>query len=186
QRWLLKSQNRTVTINGYWPDQPKQCLSFENPCLTNTELQSGKLCRISKVLPKRKSFCFVGRLDASKGIDVFIDSFKELSESYKTLIDTVHIIGAGTYGDLYQKKIEASGIQFIHHGILSRTALHHIYEDCHFIVLPSKSEGFPKVISEALNYGCVPVVSNVSAIGQYIDDGVQGILINTISTAGLQ
>src|SRR5690606_8108280 len=67
QRWLLKSQKRLVTINGRWPDQPKHCLSFENPCLTDVELHSGKLCRTSKALPKRKSFCFVGRLDASKG-----------------------------------------------------------------------------------------------------------------------
>src|SRR5690606_26497479 len=53
-------------------------------------------------------------------------------------------------------------------------------------VLPSKSEGFPKVISEALNYGCVPVVSNVSAIGQYIEDGEQGFVVNDLSVEGLK
>ena len=31
------------------------------------------------------------------------------------------------------------------------------------------SEGFPKVIAEAMNYGCLPIVSNVSSIGQYIN-----------------
>src|SRR5690606_31597289 len=98
----------------------------------------------------------------------------------------VHIIGAGAHGDLYQKTLEESGISSIYHGTLSRKALHHMYEKCHFIVLPSQSEGFPKVISEALNYGCVPIVSNVSSIGQYICDGVQGILIHDISKTGLQ
>src|SRR5690606_16503440 len=108
QRWLLKSQRRMVTINGHWPNQPKHCLSFENPCLTDIELQSGVLCRTSKALPKRKSFCFVGRLDASKGVELFIDSLIALSDYYKTLIDIVHIIGSGTYGAMYQKKLEAS------------------------------------------------------------------------------
>ena len=186
QRWLLKSQNRPVTINGHWPNQPKHCLSFENPCLTQTELQSGSLCRKTKVLPTRRSFCFVGRLDASKGVELFIDSLIALSEYYKALIDNVHIVGEGTDGDIYQKRLGDSGISSTYHGTLSRTTLHQIYEICHFIVLPSKSEGFPKVISEALNYGCVPVVSNVSAIGQYISDGVQGVLINEISKIGLQ
>jgi glycosyltransferase involved in cell wall biosynthesis len=186
QYWLLKTQNRPVTINGLWPNQPKHCLSFENPCLTQTELQQGSLCRKLKVLPKRKSFCFVGRLDVSKGIHIFIESLKQLSEFHKTLIDTVHIIGEGSHGAMYQKDLESSGILSVYHGTLSRTALQHIYEKCHFIVLPSQSEGFPKVISEALNYGCIPIVSNVSAIGQYIRDGVQGILINDLSENGLR
>src|SRR5690606_10301011 len=34
QRWMLKNQTRKVTINGTWPKQPKHCLTFENPCLT--------------------------------------------------------------------------------------------------------------------------------------------------------
>lgn len=186
QRWLLKYQSRPVTINGHWANQPKHCLSFENPCLTDIELQLGSICRKSKVLPERRSFCFVGRFEAAKGIDVFIESLKELPKSYRTLIDTVHLVGAGEDGELYQKKLEDSRILSVCHGTLSRTALHRIYEDCHFIVLPSKSEGFPKVISEALNYGCVPLVSNVSAIGQYICDGVQGILIQDVSKTGLQ
>ena len=36
--------------------------------------------------------------------------------------------------------------------------------------MPSRSEGFPKVIAEAANFGCIPVVSDVSSIGQYIND----------------
>ena len=186
QRWLLKFQRRPVTINGHWPNQPEHCLSFENPCLTDVEVQSGSICRKSKVLPERRSFCFVGRLEATKGIDVLIKSLSKLPASYKALIDSVHIAGAGADGNLYQKKLEDSGIVSVYHGPLSRAALHDIYEACHFIVLPSQSEGFPKVISEALNYGCVPVVSNVSAIGQYIFDGVQGVLIQEVSEIGLQ
>jgi glycosyltransferase involved in cell wall biosynthesis len=36
--------------------------------------------------------------------------------------------------------------------------------------LPSDNEGFPKVIAEAANYGCVPIVSNVSSIPHYINE----------------
>ena len=34
----------------------------------------------------------------------------------------------------------------------------------------SDNEGFPKVIAEAANYGCVPIVSNVSSIPHYINE----------------
>ena len=42
QRALLKKQSRTVTINGAWPGQPKHCLTFENPCLTEVERKNGE------------------------------------------------------------------------------------------------------------------------------------------------
>ena len=35
--------------------------------------------------------------------------------------------------------------------------------------MPSKSEGFPKVIAEAACYGTIPVVSNVGSITNYIN-----------------
>ena len=45
-----------------------------------------------------------------------------------------------------------------------------IYRESHFLLLPSSaSEGFPKVIAEAMNYGCIPIVSDVSSISQYIN-----------------
>ena len=56
----------------------------------------------------------------------------------------------------------------------------------HFILLPSKSEGFPKVIGEAMNYGCIPIVSDVSCIHQYISDGLNGFLINPNTVINLQ
>lgn len=185
QRWMLKLQNRAVTINGHWHNQPNHCLSFENPCLTESEFQFGNSIRKTKVLPQRKSFCFVGRLDASKGVTLFIDSLLSLSEYDQNLIDSVYIIGAGAYGYRYRKRLIDSGISSIYYEAMPRNSLHQIYKKCQFIVLPSKSEGFPKVISEALNYGCVPVVSNVSAIGQYIQDGVQGFVIDDLTVEHL-
>lgn len=39
----------------------------------------------------------------------------------------------------------------------------------YYFMLPSDSEGFPKVIAEAANFGCIPMVSEVSSIGQYVN-----------------
>ncbi len=185
QRWLLKHQNRLVTINGSWNNQPNHCLSFENPCLTEDELQSGKMCRNLKKLPEHKTFCFVGRLEPSKGIDLFIDSLKALPKTFKHLIDTVHFIGHSANGEFFQQTLKSLDVSTIYHGTLERSKLHEIYKKSHFIVLPSKSEGFPKVISEALNYGCVPILSNVSAIEQYIKNGLQGILLEELNKEDL-
>ena len=69
QRWLLKKQKRIVTINGKWPDQPKQCLTFENPCLSLSDVQNGKLHIQSKSLTNNAiELCFVGSTRRREGI----------------------------------------------------------------------------------------------------------------------
>ncbi|MEJ7712201.1 MAG: glycosyltransferase [Pyrinomonadaceae bacterium] len=59
--------------------------------------------------------------------------------------------------------------QVVFHGWQSRTSLVPLYARAHLIVLPSSSsEGWPKVLSEAMAFGVVPVASNVSSIPQYL------------------
>jgi hypothetical protein len=51
QRWFLKKNilNSKVTINGTWPNQPRQCISFENPCLTENQISEGNKIIQSKI-----------------------------------------------------------------------------------------------------------------------------------------
>jgi glycosyltransferase involved in cell wall biosynthesis len=49
------------------------------------------------------------------------------------------------------------------------------------LVLTSESEGFPKVISEAMAFGCVPLVTAVGAIPEVLNHGVQAILTDPLN-----
>lgn len=181
QRWLLKRQKRVVTINGKWPDQPNQCLTFENPCLTEEEVEKGQSIMGSKCLKGLISFCFVGRLEEEKGLDLLINVFKELTNYEKIKIDTIHIVGNGKSMNNYKKMVENIAINFVFHGFLSRIEVQKIYSVSHGIILPSVSEGFPKVIAEAMNFGCLPIVSNISSIGHYVKDKINGLLLDSIN-----
>jgi glycosyltransferase involved in cell wall biosynthesis len=89
----------------------------------------------------------------------------------------VYIVGGGTKIDVYKEKIRRiSNIKIKFTGSLNREELNRIYSISHVIVLPSFSEGFPKVIAEASAYRCVPIVSNVGSLSQYIN-GENGILL---------
>ncbi|MCX7549075.1 glycosyltransferase [Xanthomarina sp. F1114] len=186
QKWLLEKQSRPVTINGFWEDQPKQCLSFENPCLTETEIQSGQqvIADISFQFPLQ--LCFVGRLETAKGVDLIIDTLASLKPEILEKIGSLHLVGAGAQMEAYQKQAKTLGLPIVFHGYLSRNEVHNIYKKSHAIVLPSASEGFPKVIAEAMNYGCVPIVSRVSSIGHYIKDNENGFLMANLSQASLE
>lgn len=166
QRAMLKLQNRKVTINGKWPNQPKHCLTFENPCLTESERQQGLEVAELKNFQPPFTFCFVGRLEDAKGVQRIIEAFGKIDSLEK--IAGIHFIGNGEKMASYKKQCEVLKLPVVFHGFLERDKVFEIYKKSHFILLPSDSEGFPKVIAEGMNYGCIPIVSDVSSIGQYV------------------
>mgnify|MGYP001824306612 CR=1 FL=1 len=182
QRWLLTKQKRYVTINGKWENQPKSCITFENPCLTINEVQEG-LRFTAKISFNNTeiNFCFVGRLEEEKGIGLLINAFNNLTKDEKLKIGTIHIVGHGLKMSEYKAKASKTGLNFNFHGFLSRTDVHEIYKVSHAIVLPSASEGFPKVIAEAMNYGCLPIVSDISSLRHYIKNEQNGFLFYPIT-----
>ena len=168
QRYFLKKQNRKVTINGRWPDQPENCLTFENPCLTKEERLLGEQILNVKRYEAPFRFCFVGRLEDEKGVQRIIDAINSLKS--KGLIQQIDMIGDGLKRQDYQNQITKNRLPIKLHGFLPRDKVFEIYKEAHFLLLPSTaSEGFPKVIAEAMNYGCIPIVSSVSSIGQYVN-----------------
>lgn len=187
QRLLLKHQSRKVTINGRWPKQPRHCITFENPCLTQDELAEGAVLATKKNMDGLLTFCYVGRLEKPKGVERIIQALTGLTNTDKQLIDKVHLVGDGPDMNYFKDIAQKSGINFVFHGFLPRQQVFEIYKKSHFFLMPTTaSEGFPKAIAEAMNYGCLPVVSNISSIGQYIRDMETGICINDISVFGLK
>jgi len=178
QRYLLKKQTeRKVTINGKWPDQPDNCITFENPCLTNEELIVGKEIINKKDYTGKLNFCFVGRLESAKGVKRILEVFKDIGVNNR--VGVIHFVGDGPEIDSFKDISKSIPVEVQFHGFLSRSNVAEVMKECHVFLLPSTaSEGFPKVIAEAANYGCLSVVSNVSSIGQYVKDGENGFLVD--------
>ena len=101
-------------------------------------------------------------------------------------LGTLNIVGDGVLRNGLETEANKTTNTIIFHGFLSKESIVEIYKKCHFIVLPSKSEGFPKVIGEAMNYGCVPIVSDISCISQYIQNSYNGYLIQPLREENLR
>lgn len=185
QRNKLKclQSNSIVTVNGKWENQPKNILAFENPCLTEKDRILGESYCRQKNNENTIDFCFVGGLNNNKGVDKIIKAFKNIDS---IRIGALHIVGDGYLKSQLEKEAKNLFTKIIFYGSLSKEKVQKIYLKSHFIILPSQSEGFPKVIGEAMNYGCVPIVSNISCIGQYIEDKKNGFLLNTITPEGIE
>lgn len=182
QRFFLKRQKRKVTINGKWENQKGHCLSFENPCLTEKDIIEGKEFVATKTNKDVLNFCYVGRLEKQKGVKRIINAFNQLPHDMLAKVGEIHLVGDGADVDFFKQISKKKGVNFKFHGFLPTHKVFEIYKESHFFLMPSTaSEGFPKVIAEAMNYGCVPIVSSISSIGQYVKNGENGFLIDPVT-----
>lgn len=162
ERWFKRYP---VTINGIWKDQPPHVLSFENPALTEEDIIEGQKLVPSKDYNLKLRLLYVGRIESDKGIQVALETVTFLGPGFEEFV----LIGEGSISrfDL-QARATPIPVRFL--GGLDRPSLNRWYGQSHILLFPSLSEGFPKVVAEAMAFGCVPAVSNVSAVGQYVND----------------
>lgn len=180
QRWWLKSnlQNSIVTVNGKWPNQEPHVLSFENPCITEEEYREAKVCASNKDFTQKLIISFVGRVEEAKGVGRIIEAFKNFKGDQ---IEKIIFVGGGPEKSSLENKAKELSVNFEFTGPLNRYKITDVYKTAHILLFPSTaSEGFPKVIAEAGAYGCVPIVSNISSIGQYVKNNKNGILLEEV------
>ena len=172
QRWLLKNNlhRGVVTVNGNWPGQAKHIYSFYNPSLTKEEIAYAEETAKKKSLISPIRFVYVGRIESAKGVGRILDIGNRLKLSGVDF--SIDFVGDGPEIDAFKKLAIQEGMKdTVHfHGWKPRTELGKYYEQAHFFLLPSASEGWPKVLSEAMTYGVIPITSNISSIPQILDE----------------
>jgi len=169
--WLQKGLHRGVaTINGRWANQPQHLHTFFNPCLTDDELSQARVSSSEKQLAAPVKLLFVGRLEKAKGVARALNILASLAK--KGVPAELDLVGDGPEREDFETLATKLGVtdRITFHGWLARPALAPLYESAHIMVFPTDSEGWPKVLSEAMAYGVVPVCSSVSSIPQYLEE----------------
>ncbi|MBV6429343.1 MAG: hypothetical protein KIPDCIKN_03894 [Haliscomenobacter sp.] len=170
RHWLRNNFNSfVVTVNGRLPDDPPHVLGFENPCLSISEIEDAKLDFSNKDYTGKIQICFVGQLEPGKGVMNLLEGILPLDAESK--VHSLHVIGDGSLrGEVEAISNLFKNIQVHLHGYLQRHEINLIYANSHINILPSESEGFPKVIAEGAAYGAIPVVTNISSLSEYINN----------------
>ena len=71
-------------------------------------------------------------------------------------------------------------------GSFGRAEIAGFYQNARFLVVPSKwFEGCPLVISEAMSHGLPVIASRIGGLGEYVQDGVTGLLFEPGNSADL-
>ncbi len=170
QRWWLRQgwHRGLVTVNGEWPNQPGHVRPFFNPCLTDEELADARACAERKELSTPMRLIFAGRLESEKGAGRAIEVLARVRK--RGIEATLDLVGDGPeradFEALAERLGVASALRF--HGWFPRQALSKFYAAAHIMMFPTRSEGWPKALSEAMAYGVVPLAGKVSSIPQYL------------------
>ena len=118
----------------------------------------------------------VGRLVEDKAQDVLLDAFARAGDEFKEW--RLAVVGIGHLGDSLRGQAEALGIshRVEWHGLVRDP--YDLYRAAHIFALPSRVEGTPNALLEAMSCG-LPVIVSDGAPGplELVEDGVTGLVV---------
>jgi glycosyltransferase involved in cell wall biosynthesis len=171
QRWWLERglPRGIVTVNGTWDGQPAWVRTFYNPSLEPEDIARGRNVSAAKTMSSPIRLLFVGRVESAKGANRAIEIVARLAG--RGIAAHLELIGDGEQRVEFEELARTRGVHasVTFSGWQPPPTVHAAYERAHVLLLPTKaSEGWPKVLSEGMAYGVVPVAGAVSSIPQYL------------------
>ena len=176
QKWIISnsflSRNMKVLVYGDWPDQSKNIKPFFTASYSDSGIKLYK-----KDFNNKYHFVFVGSLSPGKrplfAVRI-IHSLKKMG--FNVYLD---IYGNGDLFEEIKEYNQKNGLErtIMLHGNKDQATIKAAYLNSHFSILPSKSEGWPKALAEAMYFGCVPIGTAVSCVPWMLDNGNRGIII---------
>jgi glycosyltransferase involved in cell wall biosynthesis len=130
--------------------------------------------------PQRAIIC-VARLDYAKGVDVLLHAWgrmlREPAEWRAHLKPVLRLVGEGVCGAQMERIVAGLGIQDSVEFLGLRTDIVDLLQQSWGFVMPSRWEGMPNALLEAMACGLPCVATRVSGNEDIIANGVNGLLV---------
>lgn len=123
-----------------------------------------------------RDLVLVGRLEEVKRIDLFLRAIAEASREWPSL--TATIVGDGTLRKSMERLARDLGIADRVEFAGYQDDIPHFLRRARLFVLTSDTEGLALSLMEAMTCGLPAVVSNVGDLGDLVQHGVNGFLVN--------
>ncbi|MEZ4739552.1 MAG: glycosyltransferase family 4 protein [Flavobacteriales bacterium] len=117
---------------------------------------------------------FVGRFAFNKGLDVLMTVARRLEQEGKGERVRFELAGDGPLLSTYQALGLPGNVSLL--GRVDDDRLFQLYQECDAFVLPTRFEGMPTVVLEAMARACPIFVSDVGATAEQVD-GYNGYLL---------
>lgn len=177
--------NRADAVVAIYPGQlagfrllrPSVKIEYIHPCVATSLFNpSGRLRSVRRIL-------FIGHPFYLKGVDLLLRAFADISDEFPDV--SLRIVGHLPEKEEYRHLFAGRPrIEFV--GPVMPDKVLELVADCEAVVLPSRSEGMPRVLIEAMAAGQPIIASNVGGIPYYIRHGETGLLFEREDVEGLK
>lgn len=175
-RIISASNSVTLSLIEEFKVRSEKIITLYNP---NQQLQLLELSEIQSLknklgLPnKHKILLFMGRINKDKGCDNLIDAFNLVRNKNFD----VTLLMSGNIEDKklsYKLRKISDKINFL----TPSSESIYLYQIADVVLLPSKNESFPYVMLESGNFKKPFIGGNTGGISEFIEDGLNGLLVD--------
>jgi len=170
----LLTHNAKVLVYGEWPGQPEHIIPFFTATYSEKDIYEIP----AKSLRPPLRALFVGALLEGKRP---LTAIRAVEELLKRGVDIrLDLYGDGPMREQLENYVREHqlGDHVIFHGKRSAAEVKEAYQKAHFLIFPSRSEGWPKVVAEAMLWKCLPITTPVSAVPYMLGNGSRGSLVD--------
>jgi glycosyltransferase involved in cell wall biosynthesis len=126
-------------------------------------------------LPEQSQALFVGVLERYKHVDGLVAAWREAAP--RTAGARLRFVGDGTLRNLVADLVDELPEQTFWEPRLAQTSVAQALDASSLLVLPSRSEGLPRIAIESLCRGRPVLGARAGGIPDIVEDGVNGILV---------
>jgi glycosyltransferase involved in cell wall biosynthesis len=177
--------NRSDAVRAIYPGQldgferlnRSTRVEYFHPCVATS------LFRKEPTPNPPRRILFVGHPFYLKGVDLLLRAFNDITDEFPEF--TLRLVGHLPEKDQYRELFEKNPrVEFF--GSVMPDQVRELSADCYVLVLPSRSEGMPRVLMEALASGRPVIASSVGGIPHYLRHGETGVLFEREDVEGLK
>ena len=179
QKWILSNtfltKNCKVLVYGEWEKQSNNIVPFFTASYKKSEIE---------IIDKKDfnatiNFIFVGAFSKGKQPLLSVKAIEQLH--LKGYNIKLNMYGEGDEYLNIKRYINSNNLEgvIILHGNKPREIVKEAFKKSHFLLFISQSEGWPKVVAEAMFWRCLPISSNVSCVNYMLDDSNRGSVLKS-------
>ena len=174
-RSSLRHADRVRTVGPFTSEVARACgvepaASF--PAFTDLSIFAA---RPPAPLPDTPSFLFVGVLERYKNIEGLVEAWRRVARWQPDA--TLRIVGDGSHRDLVRRLVDELPEQTHWHRRLTARGVAGALDRASVLVLPSRSEGLPRIAIEALERGRPVLGTDAGGIPDIVRHDVNGLLV---------
>lgn len=170
------TRNMQVLVYGDWPNESGNIRPFFTASYSENEKEN---ISVRKLDPDSEiKIVFAGGLNSGKQPSISAEvAFLLKKAGRKVRLD---FYGEGPERKSLEYFIAMNNLQdsIFLHGNVAASQVKEAFQQAHFLIFISQSEGWPKVVAESMFWGCLPITTSVSCVPQMLGYGERGELVD--------